>query len=150
MIQGLAFHCHHNKLVEFVYDLGERQQVIRDDKPEEEIELRLRLLQIIPEERLPQKGLDEYMRAWEVCKKTLQAYYKAANAFYRYWIKEEYYKYKAERDYYKAIKAYNKLERAYYQKNKVALEKLHKELCPDCPWNGKTIFTRKDAKGNWY
>jgi len=30
------------------------------------------------------------------------------------------------------------------------LEKLHGELCPDCPWNGGTIFTRRNDAGEWY
>lgn len=29
------------------------------------------------------------------------------------------------------------------------MEKLHRELCPDCPWDGKTIFTRIDDRGDW-
>ena len=30
------------------------------------------------------------------------------------------------------------------------LIKLHEELCPDCPFDGTTIFTRKNNKGEWY
>ena len=44
---------------------------------------------------------------------------------------------KAWEAYYKASKAYDKAMEAYYQQ----IEKLHKEEHPDCPWNGKTIFS---------
>ena len=36
------------------------------------------------------------------------------------------------------------------QDNKDELLKIHAELCPDCPANGETIFTRKNEKGEWY
>ena len=29
---------------------------------------------------------------------------------------------------------------------KKQLESLHRELCPECPWDGETIFTRKEGK----
>ncbi len=32
---------------------------------------------------------------------------------------------------------------AYANANRKALEALHKELCPNCPWDGKTIFPNK-------
>ena len=46
--------------------------------------------------------------------------------------------------------AYNKARRAYYKARQTytkalnnsmpAIEELHKIECPDCPWDGKTIF----------
>ncbi len=117
-MKGLAFHCHHDKLVEFAYDYDERVTFIKESKPEEEIALRLRLFQMIPDERLSKRGLATYVKAW-------QAYDKA-------W------------------QACDKARQAYLEKNIKQLEKLHKELCPNCPWDGETIFTRKDDKGNWY
>jgi hypothetical protein len=39
---------------------------------------------------------------------------------------------------------------AAYRDNLAAIKALHKTECPDCPWNGETIFTRKDANGAWY
>ena len=129
---GLVFHCHHDQLIEFGYDIKERQQAIRDTKAKSEIKLRLKLLQFIPSKRLPQEGLDEYIRAGKVYSRAWVTYSKA-------WVA-----------YTEARVAYNGALAAYCEKNKVALEELHKELCPDCPWNGWTIFTRRDSKGNWY
>ena len=30
------------------------------------------------------------------------------------------------------------------------IEALHRQECPDCPWDGTTIFTRQDTHGKWY
>jgi len=51
---------------------------------------------------------------------------------------------KARAAYGKAGEAYDKARAAYGKAGEAyapELEKLHKELCPDCPWNGKTIFS---------
>ena len=43
---------------------------------------------------------------------------------------------KALEVYAKALEVYAKAGEAY----KPQINELHKELCPDCPWDGKTIF----------
>lgn len=118
---GLAVHCYHDSLFDRVYDLDDRVKYFKEHKPKEEQELRLKLLQLIPDTLIPGKNSAEwhtYLKAWD-------AYRKAEDAFLKAW------------DAY--LKAFGK-----------ELEKLHKELCPDCPWDGHTIFTRKDKNGNWY
>ena len=122
---GLAFHVHHNILIEFCYDYDERAKCIQQCKPIEEQELRLRLLQLIPLDRLPKKGLEVYLKAQEAYDKAQEAYLKAWEA------------------YDKAQEAYDKAREAYLKANKKALEKLHTELCPNCPWDGETIFKRR-------
>ena len=136
---GLAFHCHHNTLLEYVYDYDERVRAIKRDKPESEQALRLRFFQFIPEDKLPQKGLDTYDKAGDACDKARDAYDKARDAYN-----------KAGAAYYKARDTYDKAGDAYDKANRVALNKLHEELCPDCPWNGTTIFTRKNENSQWY
>ncbi len=42
----------------------------------------------------------------------------------------------------KAWEAYDKAREAYMPE----LIKLHEELCPNCPWDGKTIFSKKVVK----
>jgi hypothetical protein len=119
---GFAFHLHHNKLVEWCHDYDKRVEVILSNKPKKEQELRLRLFKLIPEDRLPPDLL------------------KAGKAYDR-----------ARRKYSKAtqigiVKAFDTEQRkfdAYYATradHQYDLEVLHKELCPDCPWNGETIF----------
>ena len=122
---GLAFHCHHNTLVEEVYDYGGRVEFIKENKPKQERELRLKLLKFIPEDRLPHKGLAAYDKARDAYDKAWDAYVKARDA-------------------------YDKAGDAYVKANKNELEQLHKELCPDCPFDGHTIFTRKDEQGKYY
>lgn len=103
---GLAFHCHHDELIERIPSISAfkgRQDFIRRRKGE--VELRLRLFKMIPLERMPQEGLEEFM---DILEGGLL------------WDDTE-----------------------YYEKNKEFIEALHKELCPDCPWDGRTIFTRE-------
>lgn len=102
---GLAFHCHHDELIEYIPSINAfkgRQDHIKWRKRRSEVKLRLRLFKMIPLERMPQEGLEEFMGNLE-------------NGLL--WKDTE-----------------------YYEKNKEFVEALHKELCPDCPWNGETIF----------
>ena len=115
---GLAFHCHHDALLEYVYNYDERVKFIKKNKPKEEQELRLCLFQMIPDDKLPQTGWDAYNKAGD-------AYNKARDAD-------------------------NKARDDYYKANKKEIEKLHNELCPDCPFENDTIFSRKDKDGKWY
>ena len=41
----------------------------------------------------------------------------------------------------KAWKAYDKAWEAYDKNYGEEIERLHAKLCPDCPWDGKTIFS---------
>ena len=98
----------------------------------------------------------DYWKAEEV-REAREAFWKANGA---YWEADEAF-WKAEGDYWEADeafwkalreagRAYKKAGRAYFTKYQKELSELHAELCPDCPWDGKTIFTRKDKQGNWY
>ncbi len=123
----LAFHCHHGELVEPVYDYQKRVDYIKQYKPKDEQELRLKLFRLIPEDRIPGQDSVE----WEASNKAWEASNKAREAS----------------NYGKLfIKAWG----VYILKYQAQLEALHKELCPDCPWDGKTIFTRRNKSGEWY
>ena len=120
--QGFAFHVHHDKLVEYCTSYEERKQYIQNNKPVSEQELRLRLFKLIPDDRLPptlleacatrDKACAAYDKAWATRDKAWAAYDKACAARGKAWATYE-----------------------------PALLVLHKELCPDCPWDGKTIFS---------
>ena len=118
---GFAFHRHHSVLMEYVTDYDRRVEIIKKNKPPEEQALRLRLFRLIPEDRLPiklVKAWDAYSKAWDAYRKAWDAYRKASDAC-------------------------NKRENAYNIARGVhapEINKLHEELCPDCPFNGKTIF----------
>ena len=52
---------------------------------------------------------------------------------------------------YKAWDAYDKARDACDKAGEALapeIEALHKELCPDCPWDGKTIFSIENPVGN--
>ena len=131
--QGYAFHVHHDTLFEWCFDYDERVKYIKKNKPKHERELRLRLFKLIPKGRIPAK----LYKAGEVYDKAQEAYYKAQEAYYK--AQEAYYK--AREAYYKAREAYDKAGAALAPE----IEALHKELCPDCPWDGKTIFSKKEV-----
>ena len=136
---GLAFHCHHDILYEFVYDYGERVRFIKKNKPKSEQELRLKLFKMIPEDKLPGKDSAEYIayaKAWVAYDKAREAYAKAREAYAK--AREAYAK--AWVAYDKAWEAYDKAWEAYDKKYHKELLKLHEELCPGCPWDGKSIF----------
>ena len=109
---GFAYHIHHDVLVEWCTDYAQRVKFIKEMKPKEEQKLRLRLFQLIPDAVI--KSLPSYAE-WE------KAYAERDKAY-------------AERD-----KAYAEWDKAYAIII-AELTKLHSQLCPDCTWNGKTIF----------
>ena len=117
---NFAFHVHHDVLMELCTNYKERVEYIKEHKPRGEQEIRLRLFQLISPARLPRpltKALEAYDKALEACDKTREACDKAWEAYAKAW-------------------------EAY----KPQINELHKELCPDCPWDGKTIFAQSATK----
>ncbi len=136
---GLAFHCHHDQLYEYVYDYNERLQYIKEHKPVSEQKLRLRLFNLIPDTRIPGKDSKE----WAAYDKARAAYDKAGAAYDKAWAacsKAGAARGKAWAARVKAWAAYDKAGAAYDKAFGPQLIALHKELCPNCSWNGKTIF----------
>ena len=58
----MYWHCHHDKLCEWVYDYQERVDYIKAEKPKNEIKTRLRLFKKI-KGKLP-KELNEAWKKW--------------------------------------------------------------------------------------
>lgn len=121
---GLAHCLHHGTHWEFCHDFNEREDYIRENKPADEVELRLKLFKLIPDEICPGKDSAE----WQAFQ-ALQAYdtawpaHKAGQAF-------------------QVLQAYDTAWRAYLNKYADELAVLHSKLFPDCPWDGKTIFIK--------
>ncbi len=142
---GFAFHVHHDVLIEWCYDYIERVAKIEANKPKNEQELRLHLFKLIPVDKLPPelvKAQDVYDEAQDVYGKAYDVYVKAQDVY----DQDAY-----DRDAYdKARDVHNKARdarvkaRDVYVKARDAcmpdLIELHKELCPDCSWDGKSIF----------
>lgn len=122
------WHIHHEVLIEPATEpIENRIDYIKKNKPAHEIETRLRLLKPV-RGKLPK----EVIKAWKAYCKAWKAYCKARDAYCKAW-----------KAYNKARDAYNKAWDAYYkalQNHKSEIEVLHKAECPNCPWNGKTIF----------
>ena len=124
---GFYWHVHHDVLIEWCYNYQERVDFIRNKKAESERELRLRLFR-------PVKGNlpEEVVRAGQVLNEAKQAYFKSRQAYYE-----------ARQAYDKTWRTYNEAVRTFDEaliRNKKAIEELHAKECPNCPWNGCTIF----------
>jgi hypothetical protein len=116
-----ALHCHHKILAEpLTEDAENRIAYIISSKPKHEQALRLRLFRPVPEKKLAkrQKADAERQKA------------------YAEWQKAD-----AERQ-----KAYAEWEKAYAEREKADAELavlIHAKVCKDCPWDGKTIFSKE-------
>src|SRR3972149_6776874 len=142
------WHIHHEVLLEWSDDIQERIDFIQAEKPKHEVEIRLRLLKPVQGALPPKlvkaydanakardaydKARDAYVKAGDARDKAKAAYDKAWDAFGKDW--DAYVKAKAA--FVKAKAAYNKA----YDECLPQIEALHALECPDCPWNGTTIF----------
>ena len=161
-ISGFFWHIHHEVLLEWSNDIRERIAYIKDFKPVDQVEIRLRLMQPVKGE-LPtavveahkvfdeaEKAYNEAQRAYyEAIKVHVEAgkAYAAAKVCNNKALEANNEAFKA---YYEALKAYNEAAKAYNEAwdvhaealiaNAAAIEKLHRKECLDCPWDGKTIF----------
>ena len=140
---GVAFHCHHDRLVEFVTNYDERVAYIKQEKPPAERPLRLRLFQMVPPERLS-AGLAEAVNESTRLREESDRLRAEGN---RLW--EEGHRLWAE-----ASRLWTESTRLWAESTRLGVENiaqhmpellaLHAELCPECPWNGQTIFGREE------
>ena len=120
-----AWHVHHDGLLEPLTEPIENRIVyIKAKKPKNEQALRLRLLKTVIG-TLPL----EYTKAWDEHTKTraerTAKYTKTRAEYIRAWAEHD----KARAEYDKAL-----------AECLPEIEALHKLECPDCPWDGTTIF----------
>ena len=116
-----AWHVHHETLVEPLTEpIENRIAYIKEYKPASQVELRLRLLKPVQGE-LP-AALNKAKAARD---KAFTAYAKARAALDKAWAAYD-----------KARAALDKAWAAYMPE----IEALHAIECPDCPWDGTTIF----------
>lgn len=117
-IGDLMFHIHHDILVEPLgHPLEDRIAYIEKNKPKAERPTRLRLMRAVKGPLPPrlERGRAAYGKAGAALDKARAAYDKAGAA----------------------------LDKAIVRAMP-ALLKLHAEQCPDCPWDGNTIFPEKN------
>ena len=165
---GMFWHVHHDSLIEYCYDYNGRAAYIRQHKPANEIEIRLRLFQPV-KGKLPKEIIKACVacdkayvacdkawtagnNAWAACDKAYAACHKAWTASNKVWavyVKAYAACHKAlaarqkafaARD--MAYAAYDKASAVYdkvIQDNMPAILKLHKKECPNCSWDGQNI-----------
>jgi len=145
--QGFFWHVHHGILIEWCHSYDERAEYIRTKKSSDEQETRLRLLQPV-KGNLPEEVIEAgrvYGEAERARNEAWRAYDEVKRAYGEAWFKA-----KADRAYDEAGQAYNEALRVYDEarqvyydavnKNISKIEALHAEECPNCPWDGHTIF----------
>jgi hypothetical protein len=123
--KGWFWHVHHDTLIEWSDDIDERIEYIKIGKPANEIPLRLKLLKLVKGE-IPDAA---WQKAGAALEKADAAWQKAGAALE-----------KADAAWQKAGAARQKAGAALETNKKVLA--LHQKECPDCPWDGKTIFSK--------
>ncbi len=131
------WHVHHRILVEICDDYEGRVLYILTEKKEHQRDTRLRLLQPV-KGNLPQEVIEVGL----VYDKARQAHSEAGQAYDEAW--QVYDEDEARQACDEAGQVYTEAKQAYYNEalsnNMPAVMLLHEEECPDCPWDGKTIF----------
>ena len=142
-----AWHVHHETLIEPLTEpIENRIAYIKEYKPASQVELRLRLLKPVQGE-LPaalNKAKAALDKAFTARDKAFTAYAKAWAAYVK--ARAALNKAKAALD--KARAAYAKAWAAYVKAGAACMpeiEALHAIECPDCPWDGTTIFPKAGA-----
>ena len=127
------WHIHHGILFEEATEpIKNRIAYIKSDKPECEVALRLRLLKPVKD----QKRLIAILTAYEKVEDSALEAYEKATAL----ASEAYEKVEAP-----ALEAYEKATALASAKRDRAINALHSKECPDCPWDGETIFPKRNG-----
>ena len=125
-----AWHVHHDILLEpLTESIENRIRFIKRNKLKKEQSLRLRLLKVV-KGKLPAPVI----KAGKDCNKACED-----------WIKARQDRDKAREDWNKACQDLDKAWQNYWKilkKYEKEIFILHEKECPDCPWDGKTIFPK--------
>ena len=139
-ISGMFWHCHHDKLCEYVWDYQERVDSIKENKPANEIKTRLKVFKNIkgklPKElvKADEKWKEADAKRKEADEKWNEAYDKRKEADEK-WKEAD-----AKRN-----EADAKRKEAY-KKYLPKLEKLHKKECGCKEWNGERLIFEEQGK----
>ena len=142
MSSGIARHCHHDKLFDLVWDYEKSAYHIRTKKPREEQTLRMRLFALIPTERLSPVLAQAVAEGTRLRAESIRLWDEGTRLWaesIRLWTEGTRLRDESDR-----------LRDESLKTHVVELEALHAELCHDCTWDGKTIFTRQKVDGEWY
>ena len=148
-----AWHVHHDRLVEFLTEpIETRKTYIRREKPKNEQALRLRLLRVV-KGRLPvavAQAWQAYEQAWQVAEQAWQAYDQARQVAEQAWQAYDQARQVAEQAwqaYGQARQVADQARQAALIAHQVEILTLHAKECKNCPWNGRTIFSKGKVGG---
>jgi len=148
-VGAMAWHCHHEQLAELLTETAtKRIAYILSGKPIEEQALRLHLFRPVrnaavdPARATYNAAVDAawatYDAAREPARATHNAAVKAAQATDNAVLEA------AQADYNAVLEAaqadYNAAVKAALATRDAAVKAAHQAECPDCPWDGRTIF----------
>lgn len=162
---GLVWHGHHEALIEWCYGYHERERYIQEVKAQEEslddITLRLRLFKPV-KGKLP----EEVSKVFEGVNRARASLEAAAAAYHKARIDQDtayvgmdeaaaaYNKTRADLDAARVFldeasldlgKAVSNARHITFRSHRAEIDALHSLECPNCPWNGKTIFPDRKA-----
>jgi hypothetical protein len=155
---GLYWHCHHDCLVEWVHNYQERVEYIERAKPEDEIGARLRLfrpvrgpvpVEIIEACMVREQARETWDRRheqWQISSRAYSAAWErdaTGGEARKLWSDDSKAWMAASRSW---IAADENLDALLDDKHRAAIEALHAVECPDCPWDGKTIFPTQEEQ----
>ena len=133
-----AWHVHHNVLIELLTEpIENRIKYIKKFKPKNEVKLRLKLLKVVKGE-LPKEFVEawqKYYETWQEYVEVWQKYDKAKQKYDEIWQEYDEARQKHNEAWHKYIEVCKK-----YESQILAL---HEKECPNCSWNGKTIFSKE-------
>jgi hypothetical protein len=154
---GFYWHYHREGLIEFCRDYHGHVNFIRTEKAVDEVSVRLRLFKPVRgtlPEAVVQAGQayaqarKVYDQAAQVCNQAGRVYAQAGQACNQarlvYNLAGQACK-QAEEAYDQAGQALDQAWQAFnraLQDNMPAIEALHQQECPNCPWDGTTIFPK--------
>jgi len=150
-----CWHIHHTQLLELSTEpLKKRAKYILEEKPEDERKLRLQLMRpVLHPEKFPKQLIKARAKADKAYAELGKARAEVGKAYAEVdKARAELGKARAEWDkaraelgkaYAEVDKARAEVGKAYAEWNK-EIEALHREECPNCPWDGGTIFPSTD------
>ena len=138
------WHIHHGVLFEQATEpIKNRIAYIKAEKAEWERSLRLRLLKPVKD----QKRLIAILTAYKKAVATALEAYRKATALaweaYKKAVAPALEAYEKVED--SASEAYKKATALASAKRDRAINALHSKECPDCPWDGETIFPKRNG-----
>ena len=129
-----VWHGFHDELcTPLAGSIDERLEEIHSEKPKEEWALRERLLKPI-EGQLP----EAIIRAVVATAQALEAWHQATYSYKRFDIEISVLDHASYETYCEVRLEEMKVRASYLPE----IEALHAQECPDCPWDGETIFPR--------